>query len=268
MALMALQSASTGLRALSTELDVIANNLANVNNNGFQASRANFEDIYYQQVQQPGVQDANSDTRPIGLQIGLGTRISGTQLDFTAGSQVTTGKQTDVYISGNGFFRAKVLPGQGDGFGYTRAGSFFINAAGQLTVDSQNGYLLDPQITVPTDATAINIGADGRVYATLPTSTNPSQIGQIQLTRFVNPEGLIQIGGNMYQQSGSSGDPITANPGTDGMGSLVQGSVEASNVDPTTELVEMIKTQRSYELNSQAIQTANQMLQTLNQLRQ
>lgn len=268
MAIMAMQSASSGLRALSTQLDVIANNLANSNNDGYKSSRANFEDLLYQQVQQPGTQNANSDTRPVGLQIGLGTRISGTELDFTQGSPVTTNSQLDMAINGPGFFRVKVLQGQGDGIAYTRTGKFFMNADGALVLNSGDGYMLDPSITIPKNAQSITISKDGRVYATLAGSANATQQGQIQLTRFVNPQGLLQIGGNLYQQTSASGDPITNNPGLNGMGTVQQGAVEASNVDPTTELVNMIKTQRCYELNSQAIQTANQMLQQLATLRQ
>jgi flagellar basal-body rod protein FlgG len=267
MAIMALHSAATGLSALSTDLDVIANNLANANNDGFKASRANFEDLLYQKFQQPGVQNNNSDYRPIGLEVGLGTRISGTQLDFAQGSLTQTGRPLDVAIEGDGFFRVKTLPSQGDGLAYTRTGKFFVNPQGNLVLQSSNGYQLDPAITIPQDATSVDIGNDGRVYVTQPGNTTPTNVGQIQLARFINPQGLTQIGGNLYQKTPASGEPILDNPGNQGMGTLQSGTVEASNVDPVKELVNLIQTQRTFEMNSQVIQAADQMMQVISNLR-
>ncbi len=267
MAIMALNSAATGMRALSQQLDVISNNIANVNNDGFKSSRVNFEDIFYQTLQAPGTQNSNNDIRPVGIQIGLGTKVSGTQLDMTQGSALGTGRELDVMIEGDGFFGVRVLSGQGDGLAYTRTGKFFTNKDGNLVLNSGDGYKLDPPITIPTDATHIDISQDGRVFATVPGSTSPQDQGQIQLTRFTNPQGLIQIGGNLYQRSDASGEPIVGNPAADGNGNLRQNFLETSNTDPVKELVDLIKTQRSFELNSQSIQAADQMLQQIGNLR-
>ncbi len=267
MAIMALHSAATGLQALSTQLDVISNNIANANNNGFKASRVNFEDLLYQYQQQPGVKDEIGDTRPTGVAIGLGTRVTGTQLDMSQGSPTSTGRQLDVCINGDGFFKVKTLPTQGNGLAYTRTGSFFQNADGNLVLDSSSGYLLDPPIKIDPKATSVTITTDGRVLETVPGSTASQSVGQIQLARFVNSQGLAQIGGNFYQVTDASGPEVLSNPGTDGAGTLQQGSIESSNVDPVTQLVDMIKTQRAFELNSQSIQAADQMLQTVGNLR-
>lgn len=269
MAIIALHSAATGLKALSTQLDVIANNLANANNNGFKSSRANFEDLMYQYTQAPGTTDNNGDIAPIGLGVGYGTRVSGTELDLTQGSAVPTGGQYDVYINGDGFFQLKLPPGvgNGSGLGYTRTGQFFVNANGQLVLNSDQGYLLDPPITIPQNTTQVSIGSDGRVMATIAGNNTPAQAGQIQLAHFPNPQGLVQIGGNVYQSSVASGQALLANPGNDDTGTLQQGQLEASNVDPVNELVNLIKTQRTFELNSQSIQAADQMLQQLSNLR-
>lgn len=267
MAIMALNSAASGLKALSTQLDVISNNIANANNNGFKSSRVNFEDIYYQYQQLPGVQNTQNDTAPLGIGVGLGTRVSGTQLDMSQGSTVQTGRDLDVTILGDGFFQAKVLAGQGDGLAYTRTGAFMIDATGSLVLNSGSGYKLDPPITIPPNTTKVDISQDGRVFATVAGNTTPQQAGQIQLAHFVNPQGLIQIGGNLYQRSDASGPANLANPGTDGTGTLQQGALEASNVDPVKELVSLIQTQRTFELNSQSIQAADQMLQQINNMR-
>ena len=267
MAIMALNSAATGMRALSTQLDVISNNIANVNNDGFKGSRVNFQDLFYQQLRAPGVQNALSDPSPVGLQVGLGTAVSGTQLDLSQGSAVNTGRQLDVMIQGDGFFQVKVPPGQGDGLAYTRTGKFFVNSNGNMVLNSQDGYLLDPPIVIPPNTTQVTIGSDGRVYATVAGNTTPQDQGQIQIVRFPNEQGLIQIGGNLYQQSAATGSPVLGNPGVDGAGTLQQNFVEASNVDPVKELVDLIKTQRSFELNSQSIQAADQMLQQIGNLR-
>ncbi len=267
MAIMALHSAATGLQALSTQLDVISNNIANANNDGFKGSRVNFEDLIYQYQQQPGAKDEQGDTRPTGIAVGLGTRVSGTQLDMTQGSPTVTGRDLDVTINGDGFFQVKTLPTQGDGLAYTRSGQFFINDQGDMVLNSTNGYKLDPAIKFPTNTTAVTISSDGRVFATVPGNTTSQQVGQIQLARFVNPQGLSQIGGNLFQRTDASGPPLLNNPGTEGTGSLQQDALESSNVDPVTQLVALIKTQRTFELNSQSIQAADQMLQTVGHLR-
>ena len=266
MAIIALHSAASGLKALSQQLDVISNNIANANNDGFKASRANFEDLMYQYSPEPGAKNALGDVMPLGVATGYGTRLASTQLDLTQGSTQITGNPLDVCIQGDGFFRVKVASGQRDGLAYTRTGHFFTNDKGELVM-STGGYKLDPAITVPAGATGITIGQDGRISATLPGATAPADLGQIQLATFRNPQGLLQIGSNLYQSTDASGQPTLANPGAEGLGVLQQGAVEASNADPVKELVDLIKTQRTFELNSQSIQAADQMLQAIGNLR-
>ena len=239
MAIIALHSAASGLSALSTQLDVIANNLANANNNGFKGSRVNFEDLIYQYQQVPGAKDSIGDTRPTGVAVGLGTRVAGTQLDLAQGAPLTTNRQLDLCIEGDGLFQVKVLPSQGNGLAYTRTGSFFVNEQGNLVLNSQDGYLLDPQIKIPTNTTDITISSDGRVLATVAGTNTQTQAGQIQLAHFTNPQGLLQIGGNLYQQTDASGPPTLIDPGQPGVGTLLQGALESSNVDPVTQLVDM-----------------------------
>jgi flagellar basal-body rod protein FlgG len=267
MAIIALHSAATGLRALSQQLDVISNNISNANNDGFKASRANFEDLMYQYQQMPGAKNALGDVLPSGIATGYGTRISATQLDMTRGSAVVTGNELDLFIDGDGFFQVRVPDGQGDGLAYTRTGKFFVNDKGEMVLNGSGGYKIDPPITIPNNTTKVSIGNDGRVLCTVAGNTTAQDVGQLQLTRFPNPQGLVQIGGNLYQRSDASGAPVLSVPGKEGAGTLTQGQVEASNVDPVKELVELIKTQRTFELNSQSIQAADQMLQQISNLR-
>jgi flagellar basal-body rod protein FlgG len=267
MAIVALHSAATGMSALSTQLDVISNNLANANNNGFKTSRVNFEDLLYQYQQHPGAENNNSNVAPLGIGIGHGTRVSGTQLDMTQGSTISTGGNFDMAIQGPGFFRVKTLAGQGDGLAYTRTGSFSVDRDGNLVMANGDGFLLDPPISIPQNTQSVSISQDGRVFATVAGATAPTDAGQIQLAQFANPHGLLQVGGNLYQRTEASGDAIVGNPGTNGSGTIQQGALESSNVDPVTELVNMIKTQRTFELNSQSIQAADQMLQQIGNLR-
>jgi flagellar basal-body rod protein FlgG len=267
MAITALYSASTGLRALSTDIDVIANNLANAETTAFKGSRVNFEDLFYQTLQEPGTTSGNGDISPSGTYVGLGTRISNTQLDLSQGSLENTGRDLDVGIQGTGFFRVKVLSTLGDGTAYTRNGNFFVNNQGQLVVGMGDGYTLIPPITIPTGVTNITISQDGNVTGIKPGATAQSQIGQITINQFVNPQGLNLLGGSLYQETQASGPPITSNPGDQGSGELLQNFLESSNVDPVSELVTLIKTQRAFELNSQSIQTADQALQTITNLR-
>lgn len=267
MAVMALHSAATGLSALSTEIDVIANNLANVNTSGFKSSRVNFEDLLYQAKAQPGVENANGDQRPAGLFVGLGTRISNTQFDFTTGSPVDTGRQLDIMIDGNGFFQTSILEEVGDGIGYTRAGNFFVNRDGDMVLGNSDGPRLEPGINVPADTLRVEISADGNVFAFLPGQVEASNIGQIQLASFINPNGLQSIGGNLYVESAASGPPIQGNPGEGTFGTILQKFLESSNVDPVKELVSLIKTQRAFEMNSQSIQAADEALQVIGNLR-
>ena len=267
MAFMALQSAATGLGALSTQLDVISNNLANANNNGFKSSRANFEDLHVSTAAAPGVQDNQADIRPTGIEVGLGTRINGTELDFTQGSPVQTGGQFDVMINGNGFFRVKTLPNQGDGMAYTRTGRFFTNTNGNLVLNSNNGYLLDPPIVIPATASAVDIGNDGRVYVTLPGSTTPSQVGQIQIATFINPQGLTQIGGNLYQDTAASGQAVLDNPGQSKPGHAAKRRPGGQQRRSGQRTGEPDPDATHFEMNSQSIQAADQMLQVVSNLR-
>ncbi len=267
MAIIAMNNAATGLRALSTQLDVIANNLANANNDGFKTSRVNFEDIMYQNLAEPGVQNAQSDVRPTGIQVGLGTKVSGTQINWNQGSAVETGNEMDIMIQGDGLFQVRVLNTQGDGIAYTRSGNFFRNSNNEMVLNAGSGYKLDPPITFPANTTSVSISSDGRVFATVGSETTPTEVGQIQLARFANPQGLKAIGGNMYQRTEASGNATLSNPGTDGAGTLTQKYLEGSNVDTVTELINLIKTQRTFEMNSKSIQAADDMLQTINNLK-
>lgn len=269
MAINALQSAATGLSALNTKLDVIANNLANVNTTGFKASRANFQDLLYIEKAQPGVENANGDQRPTGLYVGLGVKVSGTQVDFTQGAQIDTGRELDAMIEGIGFFRVQVENGlAGDGFAYTRAGNFTLNADGEIVMASDQGRRLQPTFTVPQDAIAISIDSNGRVSVLQPGDVTPTEIGQIELAAFVNPTGLKQVGENLFVETEASGPPILGNPGQENFGRIRQGRLETSNVDPAFELIELIRTQRAFEMNSNTIRAADETLRSVAQLRQ
>jgi flagellar basal-body rod protein FlgG len=266
MAILALQSASSGLSALNTQLDVIANNLANVNTPGYKSSRANFQDLLYVERMQPGVENAIGDQRPTGLYVGLGVRVSGTQLSFEQGAPLTTNQEKDLMIEGLGFFQVTVEDALG-GIAYTRAGNFALNSDGELVLANDVGRRLEPAITIPDDAIKIEVTNDGRVMVLQPGTIEPTEVGQIQIAAFVNPQGLKQIGENLYTQTEASGDPIVGNPSEDNLGSIRQGLLEASNVDPTRELVELIRTQRAFEMNSQSIRAADDVLQQVAQLR-
>lgn len=266
MAIQALHSSASGMNALSTELDVISNNLANVNTNGFKASRVNFEDLIYQQKRQPGVESDANDTPPAGLQVGLGTRISNTQYDFQQGSAVITDRPLDVFISGDGFFQVDILEEFGGGKGYTRAGNFFVNRDGELVLGNSDGPRLSQGISISEDAIGVSISSSG-IVSEIDANNNANEIGQIELFNFVNKSGLKSIGGNIYVESEISGPPTSGEPGTGNFGTLKQGQLEASNVNPVTELVQLIKTQRAFEMNSQTIQAADQILQVVSNLR-
>ena len=251
----------TGLDAQQTNLDVIANNLANVSTNGFKRSRAVFEDLLYQTVRQPGAQSSQQTQLPSGLQIGTGVRPVATERIFTQGNLQQTGNSKDVAINGQGFFQVQMPDGT---TAYTRDGSFQTNAQGQLVTSS--GYQVIPAITVPTNATSLTIGSDGVVSITVAGSTNSQQLGSMQIATFINPAGLDAKGENLFAETASSGAPNVAQPGLNGAGTLNQGYVEASNVNVVQELVNMIQTQRAYEINSKAVTTSDQMLQTLSQM--
>jgi flagellar basal-body rod protein FlgG len=267
MAITALHSAATGLRALSTRIDVVANNLANAETTAFKRSRVNFEDLFYLQLKQPGASNAAGDASPAGIFDGLGTKIANTQLDLEQGSLEDTRRDLDVGIQGDGFFKVKVLDSIGDGFAYTRNGNFFVNNKGELVLGVGDGYKLEPPITLPNNATEITISQTGLVEFKQPGNTAPKQAGQIKISQFINPQGLKLLGGGLYVETQASGPPTDSNPGDDGTGITLQGFLEASNVDPVKELVSLIKTQRAFELNSQSIQSADQALQTIGNLR-
>ncbi|MCC2681362.1 MAG: hypothetical protein K0S36_926 [Nitrosospira multiformis] len=251
----------TGLDAQQTQMDVIANNLANVSTNGFKRSRAVFEDLLYQTLRQPGAQSSQQTQLPSGLQLGTGVRPVATEHVFTQGNLQQTGNSKDVAIQGQGFFQ--VLRPDGS-TAYTRDGSFQTDFEGQLVTSS--GYYVQPAITIPPNAQSITVGRDGIVSVTTQDSTTPVQVGNLQLATFVNPAGLQSVGENLYVETASSGTPNVTNPGTDGAGLLNQGYVETSNVNVVEELVNMIQTQRAYEINSKSVQTSDQMLQRLTQL--
>jgi len=267
MAITALNSAATGLRALSTRIDVVANNLANAETTAFKRSRVNFEDLMYLTLKQPGAQTQQGDIAPAGIFVGLGTKISNTQIDLEQGSLESTNRPLDVGIQGPGFFRVKILSTIGDGVAYTRNGNFFVNKDGELVLGMGDGYKLEPKIVIPKGVTDVSISADGNVQVMKAGTTAPQKVGQLQVFQFVNPQGLNLLGGSIYTQTESSGQPLESKPGENGAGQVLQGFLESSNVDPVKELVTLIKTQRAFELNSQSIQTADQALQTIGNLR-
>jgi flagellar basal-body rod protein FlgG len=251
----------TGLDAQQTQMDVIANNLANVSTTGFKRSRAVFEDLLYQTIRQPGAQSSQQTQLPSGLQLGTGVRPVATERIFTQGNLQQTGNDKDVAIQGQGFFQV-LLP---DGTtAYTRDGSFQIDNQGQLVTAS--GFPIQPAITIPNNAQSLTIGRDGTVSITLPGTAATTQIGAIQLATFINPAGLQGKGENLYVETAASGAANTNTPGTNGSGLVSQGYIETSNVSVVEELVNMIQTQRAYEINSKAITTSDQMLQKLTQM--
>lgn len=269
MGVIAMQSASSGLRALNTRLDVIANNLANVNTEGFKTSRANFEELLYIERAQPGVENNNGDQRPTGLYVGLGVKVSGTQQDFSQGPPVPSENPLDLYIQGKGFFQVEVQDDFGaGGIAYTRAGNFTRNSEGELVLANSDGRRLVPGINIPDDAESVGVDASGRVFVTTPGEAEPQEVGQIELAVFVNPAGLKQAGSNLWVESAASGPPIAGEPATQNFGSIRGGALEASNVDPARELIELIRTQRAFEMNSQSIRAADETLRTVTQLRQ
>jgi flagellar basal-body rod protein FlgG len=253
--------AKTGLDAQQTQLDVISNNLANVNTAGFKRSRAVFEDLLHQTLRQPGAQSSQQTQLPTGLQLGTGVRPVASERVFTQGNLQQTGNTFDVAINGQGFFQVSLPDGT---TAYTRDGSFHLDAQGQLVTSS--GYSVSPAITIPANAQTVTVGRDGTVSVTQQGQAASTQVGTIQLANFINPAGLQGQGENLYIESAASGSPTANTPGSNGVGLLNQGYVETSNVNVVEELVNMIQTQRAYEINSKAVQTSDQMLQRLSQL--
>ncbi|HSV51911.1 MAG TPA: flagellar basal-body rod protein FlgG [Burkholderiaceae bacterium] len=251
----------TGMEAQQTQLDVISNNLANVSTNGFKRANAVFEDLMYQNLRQVGAANTEQSQLPTGLQLGLGVRTVATSRTFTQGSMQQSGNNLDVAIRGNGFFQVTLPDGT---IGYTRDGGFQLDSQGRMVTSS--GLPVANGITVPPTATSVSISAEGTVTAVVPGNTAAQTIGTIALASFVNPAGLEPRGQNIFTETAASGQPNGGTPGTNGLGTVMQGFVETSNVNVVQELVNMIQTQRAYEMNSKAIQTSDQMLQRLGQL--
>lgn len=251
----------TGMEAQQMQLDVISNNLANVSTNGFKRAHAVFEDLMYQNLRQVGANTSEQNLLPTGLQVGLGVRTVATSRSFTQGSVQQSTNNLDVAIQGNGFFQVTMPDGS---INYTRDGSFQVDAQGRLV--TQTGLPIANGITVPAAASSVSISPNGTVTAMLPGNTTPQPIGTIALASFVNPAGLEPRGQNLYAESAASGQANTGAPGANGLGQLMQGYLETSNVNVVQELVTMIQTQRAYEMNSKAVQTSDQMLQKLGQL--
>jgi flagellar basal-body rod protein FlgG len=249
------------MEAQQTQLDTIAHNLANVSSNGFKRGHVVFEDLIYQNLRQAGANSSEQTQLPTGLQVGLGVRPVATSRTFSQGNLQQTTNNLDVAIKGNGFFQIQMPDGT---VGYTRDGSFQVDANGQLVTNS--GYVVQPGITIPANAQSVTIAADGTVTASLPGQAAPQNIGQLQIASFVNPAGLDPLGANLFAETAASGTPNAGAPQSNGLGALQQGYVETSNVNVVEELVSMIQTQRAYEMNSKAIQTSDQMLQKLSQI--
>lgn len=251
----------TGMQAQDDKLQAIANNIANANTVGFKRDRVVYEDLFYQIERQPGAQRDDNTLSPNGVQRGNGTRIVGTQKIFTNGSLQTTGQSLDVAIVGQGFLKVELPNGT---VAYTRAGQLQLNAEGRL-VNAQ-GLPLQPQITVPANATSINIAENGLVSATVAGATKPTELGQLTLANFVNPTGLLALGDNLYQETTASGPPNEGVPGTEALGNLKQGALESSNVQVVEEMVDMIAAQRTYEMNTKVLSAADNMMQYLSQV--
>ena len=254
----ALWAAKTGLDAQQTQMANISNNLANVNTTGFKKGRAVFEDLIYQNLKQVGAATSQDTQAPSGLSLGTGVRVVATEKVFTQGSSNQTGNSLDVAISGRGFLQVALPDGT---LAYTRDGSMQLNSQGQLVTAS--GYAIQPSITIPNGAQSLSISSDGVVSATLNGETAPTQLGTLQLADFVNPAGLQPRGENLLTESAASGTAQVSTPGLNGLGTLQQGSVEASNVNVVEEMVNMIQAQRAYEMNTKAISGSDQMLQFL-----
>ncbi|SFR87104.1 flagellar basal-body rod protein FlgG [Dyella sp. OK004] len=250
--------AKTGLDAQQTRMDVVSNNLANANTTGFKSSRASFQDLIYQNVRQPGGQTTEQTQAPSGLMLGTGVRVVGSEKLFTQGNIQQTGNSLDLALQGRGFLQVTMPDGT---IAYTRDGSLHLDQNGQMVTAA--GYALDPAIVIPQNAQSVTIGTDGTVSATLPGQAAPQQIGTVQLADFINPAGLQPNGDNLYLETASSGAPQIGQPGLNGLGTVAQGSLESSNVNVVEQMVDMIETQRTYEMNSKAISAADSMLQFL-----
>lgn len=250
------------MNAQQTNIDIISNNLANVNTVGFKKSRAQFQDLLYQTIRAAGTTTAQGNMNPSGLQVGHGVRMISSSKSYGQGDVIQTGNALDLMIEGEGFFQVMLPDGS---IGYTRDGNFKVDGEGRIV--NNDGYVLQPEIWVPENATEIIIGTDGTVSVRIAGEENPEEIGMIELARFLNPEGLVNIGRNIVRPSNASGETQYGTAGLDGFGTITQGFLEMSNVKVVEEMVNLIVAQRAYEVNSKAIQAADEMLQTANNLR-
>ncbi len=257
-----LYTAATGMEAMDFNMATISNNLANVNTTGFKRSRADFQDLMYQTLRMVGTLSEAGNQVPTGIQLGLGVKPAAVQKIFLQGDFVQTQNELDIAISGKGFFQVTMPDGS---IAYSRAGAFKLDNTGAVV--TSDGYRLEPSITIPTDATALSIDSTGGVFVTQPGTTTPTLVGTLQTASFVNQAGLQPTGKNLYKESDASGPPTTGTPGTNELGTVEQGFLELSNVSIVEELVNMITGQRAYEVNSKAIQSSDEMLQTANGLK-
>jgi flagellar basal-body rod protein FlgG len=258
----ALWSAATGMLAKQLDMDVIANNLANVNSAGFKKSRVDFQDLMYQTIRTAGSTVAQGSRVPTGIQVGLGTRAAAIQKDCSQGDFIQTENPLDLVIEGDGFFQVLLPDGS---TAYTRTGAFKVDSEGRVV--TSDGFVMEPELVVPANAVDISIGTDGTVTIQVAGENTPTELGQIQLARFLNPGGLVSIGRNLYKPTAASGDPAVGTPGLEGIGTIAQKFLEMSNVKVVEEMVNMIIAQRAYEVNSKAIQTSDEMLAAANNLR-
>ena len=258
----ALSIAATGMQAQQTNVEVIANNLANMNTSGFKAQRAQFEDLLYQNVLQPGSQTSDTGTLvPAGIQLGAGVRTASVYRIDTQGTLTQTSNPYDLAIQGAGFFKVTLPDGT---YAYTRAGDFGLSPTGEIV--NSDGYTVAPGIAVPPNALSVTINPEGQVEATVPGTSTPTVLGQLELDRFANDAGLNALGGNLLSETPASGSPQAGVPGSSGYGTIQQGYLETSNVNPVEEITALITAQRAYEMNSKVITAANQMMQTTAQL--
>ncbi len=257
-----MHAAASGMAAQQLNVDTISNNLANVNTPGYKKSRVEFQDLLYQTVRPAGSSTIGRAETPTELQVGCGTRPMGVTKMFSQGDISETGNPLDVAIQGDGFFQIQMPDGTTS---FTRAGAFKISSEGRFV--NSDGFPVEPEISIPVDTVSVGISQDGRVSAFLSGVTEPQDVGQIELARFINPGGLKNLGHNLYERTTSSGEPIYGSPASEGMGSIEQYYLESSNVDVVSEMVNMIVAQRAYEINSKAIKTADDMMSLVNQIK-
>jgi len=256
----ALHSAATGMQAQQTNIDVIANNMANVNTTGFKKERAEFQDLMYQTVRTPGAQAGTGASSPSGLQIGLGVRTANTQFMHSQGTLQQTGNSLDLAIEGNGFFQVQRPNGE---YAYTRAGNLKTDENGRLV--TADGYAIEPTVNIPNDTTAITISSTGLVSVTQPGNANATEVGQLQIANFTNPGGLVATGRSLFTPTTASGQAVLATPGEEGTGTVSQGFLEGSNVEVVSEMIDLIASQRAYEVNQKVITAADEMLSRITQ---